>query len=198
MNSRALQNQKYLKNPLVSAFLETIAKSEGANYGTLVYGKPFNNDIVTRGFGFNQHPALKGFMGKLPGRPNSSASGKYQFLRATWVGLQQQLALTDFLPDSQDIGAVELLRQRGALPFVLKNDFPGAVNAARKEWASLPGAGYGQHENNLANLQSYFQKMLDGGAQAVKTIGDNAGAATFGISGGLIFFIIGAVLILRK
>ena len=38
--------------------------------------------------------------------------------------------------------------------------FADAVAKCKKEWASLPGAGYGQRENSLATLQAAY---LDAG-----------------------------------
>lgn len=87
----------------------------------------------------------------------STAAGKYQIIKRTWVGVRDKLGLRDFSPASQDAAAVELLRQRGALGPLGRGDFAGAVAAARKEWASLPGAGYGQGERTIAWLTDKFQ-----------------------------------------
>jgi len=48
--------------------------------------------------------------------------------------------LKDFSPKSQDIAAVALLAQNGALPHVLKGDIPTAVKKSGGTWASLPSA----------------------------------------------------------
>jgi muramidase (phage lysozyme) len=86
----------------------------------------------------------------------STAAGAYQIIKPTWVKLKAQLNLPDFSPASQDAAAVELLRQRGALAYLERGDLAGAVNAARKEWASLTGAGYGQGERSIAWLTAKF------------------------------------------
>lgn len=87
----------------------------------------------------------------------STAAGGFQIIKRTWVGVRDKLGLKDFSPESQRAAAVELLRQRGALGPLGRGDFAGAVQAARKEWASLPGAGYGQGERSLSWLTAKFQ-----------------------------------------
>ena len=64
--------------------------------------------------------------------------------------------MPDFGPASQDAAATELLRERGALARLEVGDFAGAIEKARKEWASLPGAGYGQGERSIAWLTEKF------------------------------------------
>jgi lysozyme len=86
----------------------------------------------------------------------STAAGAYQIIKPTWLNLKSKLGLTDFSPASQDAAATELLRQRGALARLEVGDFAGAVAKAKKEWASLPGAGYGQGERSIAWLTEKF------------------------------------------
>lgn len=88
----------------------------------------------------------------------SSAAGAYQILRGTWDGLQGPLGLPDFSPMSQDIAAVELIRRRGALQHAIDGRIALAVDLIRKEWASMPGAGYGQPETKLASLVDVYQR----------------------------------------
>lgn len=134
----------------VDAFLWTIRVSEGTDglngYSTLVGGTLFGS--------FADHPRL------LVDLPNlgikSSAAGAYQIIRRTWDGVRDKLGLPDFSPPSQDAAAVELVKQRGALADVRAGRFAVAIEKCKKEWASLPGAGYGQHENTLARLQNAY------------------------------------------
>jgi muramidase (phage lysozyme) len=134
----------------VAAFLSMIRVSEGTSgtngYQTLVGGGLFDS--------FADHPRV---LVDLPSLGiKSSAAGAYQILRRTWDGVATKLGLTDFSPANQDAAAVELIRQRGALADVKAGRFADAVDKCRKEWASLPGAGYGQHENTLAKLQAAY------------------------------------------
>lgn len=156
------QAEQALSVPRVRAFLDTIGRSEGATYNTLVGGGKFSD--------FSHHPLNKPGIKTVYGY--STASGKYQYLRATWNGVATALGLKDFTPHSQDLGAVELLRQRKALPFLLDSNlsdadaFQKASYAARNEWASLPASQLGQHRQNYNTLLSYFQKALGSVEQA--------------------------------
>jgi len=97
---------------------------------------------------------------------------------------------TIFTPASQDIACTFLIARRGALADVLAGNFEAAVNKVRKEWASMPGAGYGQREENLATLRSFYDQTLatlgDVG-EAVKTNPGKSGVAGVLIIAGLIF-----------
>lgn len=139
-----------VKNQNQTAFLWMIRVSEGTSgpdgYRTIVGGSLFN--------GFADHPRILVDLPRLGIK--SSAAGAYQFIRRTWDSVASKLGLPDFSPASQDQAALELIRQRGALADVRAGRFAVAVDKCRKEWASLPGAGYGQHENTLARLQAAY------------------------------------------
>lgn len=88
----------------------------------------------------------------------STGAGAYGFLYGTWMELQAALKLPDFGPSSQDKGAIELIRRRGALDDVLAGRLEQAIYKCRKVWASFPGAGYGQNERSIESLVSMYQK----------------------------------------
>jgi muramidase (phage lysozyme) len=150
----SMQPDQTTQQTNVAAFLSMIRVSEGTagpdGYRTLVGGALFDS--------YADHPRT------LVPLPNlgikSSAAGAYQILMRTWDGVRGKLGLPDFSPASQDAAAIELIRQRGALSDVQAGNFAAAVDRCRKEWASLPGAGYGQHENSLDRLQTAY---LDAG-----------------------------------
>lgn len=103
---------------------------------------------------FSDHPRIKVW---IPSINNyATAAGAYQIRRQTWDGVQAKLGLPDFSPASQDRACVELIRQRGGLRLAMNGEFAAAVQKCRKEWASLPGAGYGQREESLARLQAEY------------------------------------------
>lgn len=141
----------------VTAFLDMLAVSEGTDngrqptkcngYDVLVGGKLFQD--------FSRHPSV---LVTLSPTLKSTAAGRYQFLKRTWDELAAQLHLPDFGPESQDLACVQLLKRRKALELVKSGKFAAAVEACRKEWASLPGAGYGQHEQKLDKLQAAYVK----------------------------------------
>lgn len=150
----------------LSAFLKTIHHSEGTGQGgrnpyATVYAYKFT---ITD---FSDHPANLGWRGvqlsdqmcSLAGFGSgcvSTAAGAYQITKTTWNRLKKKLGLVDFSKASQDAAALELIRERGALADVMAGRFDQAVSKCRKEWASLPGAGYGQGEKSLAALQSAY------------------------------------------
>lgn len=139
-------------NKNVKAFLDTIAYSEG----TSIRGDNDGYDIIVGGncfTDFKDHPRR---MVRIREGLVSSAAGRYQFLARTWDALKKQLNLPDFSPASQDLACVQLLRECGALPHIQRGEFDKAVVAARSLWASLPGAGYGQHENKLEHLRTCY------------------------------------------
>lgn len=104
---------------------------------------------------YSDHPRRRIYLPRY--KIYSSAAGRYQFIQSTWDGLRRKLKLKDFSPASQDAGCDELLRECGALALIDAGKFGEAVHAARKIWASLPGAGYGQREQVLATLQKIYQ-----------------------------------------
>jgi muramidase (phage lysozyme) len=133
------------------AFLDMIAYSEGANYNTLFGGGTFDS--------FADHPRkLIPFTDQAGRKLNSSAAGRYQFLRGTWDELAAKLGLPDFSPASQDLAALELIRQKGALADVEAGRVSVAINKVAKVWASLPGAGYDQPERKLSSLLASYKQ----------------------------------------
>jgi muramidase (phage lysozyme) len=66
------------------------------------------------------------------------------------------LKLSDFGPDAQDAVALQQIRECHALDEINAGQFEQAVHLCAHIWASLPGAGYGQHENKLAALQQAY------------------------------------------
>jgi muramidase (phage lysozyme) len=129
----------------VRAFLDMIAYSEGADYNTLVGGGRFDD--------FSRHPRL--LIDVRPGL-QSTAAGRYQFLARTWDALAARLNLPDFSPASQDLAAIELIREKNALRDVQAGRIAIAIEKVRKVWASLPGAGYNQPERSFTKLQAAY------------------------------------------
>lgn len=95
-----------------------------------------------------------------PGRPalKSTAAGRYQQLYRFWPHYKKLLNLPDFGPESQDACAVQQLREQKAYNLIVAGQFEDAVSRCRNIWASLPGAGYGQHENKLADLRRAYEE----------------------------------------
>jgi lysozyme len=138
------------------AFLDAIATFESDKddgYRMLYGGTQWTGSM-------RDHPANQGWPGiQLPDhlcqragfRPPcySTAAGRYQILRPTWNRLRDTANLESFEPEFQDRCAVFLLGEADALQFIEAGLFDEAVMRARKVWASMPMAGYGQAEHSM-------------------------------------------------
>lgn len=139
----------------VLAFLDMLAWSEGTStikasddgYNVLVGGKLFSD--------YSQHPRV---LVDLPRyKIKSTAAGRYQFLARTWDAIVRNYGFKGrFIPEAQDLAAIKLLIECGAMPFIKAGDIRQAIAKAAPIWASLPGAGYGQREHKLANLLEIY------------------------------------------
>lgn len=89
---------------------------------------------------------------------NSTAAGRYQILHRYWPHYKAQLGLTDFGHDAQDAYAIQQIREQRALDDVDAGDLETAITKCANIWASLPGAGYGQHQHTLTDLRDAFVK----------------------------------------
>ena len=89
-------------------------------------------------------------------RYRSTAAGRYQLLSRYFAAYKSLLRLPDFGPVSQDKIAIQQIRESRAFDLIVSGQFAPAIAAIAHIWASLPGAGYGQHENQLSNLQAAY------------------------------------------
>ncbi len=150
--------------PNRKAFLSMIAHSEGTStspatkndgYDVIVTGIDGHPDVFTD---YSHHP----FENRPPKLINSrglesTASGRYQILLRFWLIYKQRLNLFDFSQDSQDIYALQQLREHSALAAVDAGHFDDAVGLITGLWASLPGKAYlGQHQNAIAPLRAFY------------------------------------------
>ena len=150
------QLEQALQNPNVRKFLDLISYTEGTQgngYRTAFGGGKLNS--------LNDHPRyLKSFR-QTDGKMNkTSAAGRYQFVRKTWDGVARQYGLRDFSPQNQDLGAVALLFQRGAIPALLKGDYQTAIKKTGDEWASLPSSNYKQNKRSWDNVNKFLGGKL--------------------------------------
>ncbi|WP_409460983.1 glycoside hydrolase family 104 protein [Stenotrophomonas maltophilia] len=142
----------------VVAFLDMLAWSEGTDNGR----QPTNDrgyDVLVGGGlfgGYADHPRVVVDVPRL--KIQSTAAGRYQLLRRYYDAYKKTLGLRDFSPLSQDLIALQQIRERRALPLIQAGKIEEAIKAVRKTWASLPGAGYGQHEHKLADLLAVYRK----------------------------------------
>lgn len=87
---------------------------------------------------------------------NSTAAGRYQLLAKWFDPYKKQLGLSDFSPDAQDAIALQQIKECHALGDIDAGYFNIAVAHCAHIWASLPGAGYGQHENSMEKLRDAY------------------------------------------
>ena len=141
------------------AFLDKLAASEigtdllaksDDGYNVLVGSTPSRPLLFSS---YAAHPNVLNRQIPVP----STAAGRYQILARWWRIYQAQMKLPDFGPISQDRYALQQLRERGALPLIDAGRFREAVTKVSNVWASLPGAGYGQHENKIEHLLDAYR-----------------------------------------
>lgn len=141
----------------VLAFLDMLGVSEGTDdgrqetkddgYDVLVGGKLFT--------GYADHPNV---LVKLSPTLSSTAAGRYQILYRYWPHYRALLKLPDFGPLSQDRYAVQQFKEQRAIADIQAGRFDEAVAKVRNIWASLPGAGYGQHEQKIERLRDAYAR----------------------------------------
>ena len=156
----------------VVAFLDMLAWSEGTStspatknqgYDVIVTGADRVPEIFTD---YSVHPFSSGRKSKPINSKGltSNASGRYQFMLKDYAHYRAQLKLPDFGPLSQDLWAIQLIRERRALPLIQSGRIVEAIAKVRNIWASLPGAGYGQPEHAVDKLLAAYRQA--GGAVA--------------------------------
>ncbi|KGK59585.1 lysozyme [Xanthomonas cannabis pv. phaseoli] len=142
----------------VVAFLDMLAWSEGTDNGRQPT-KDRGYDVLVGGGlfqGYADHPRVLVALPKL--RISSTAAGRYQLLRRYYDAYRKTLGLPDFSPLSQDKIALQQIRERRALPLIQAGKITEAIAKVSNIWASLPGAGYGQHEHKLDNLLAAYKR----------------------------------------
>lgn len=153
------------QHPNVHRGLETLKAAEGTSRK--------GRDPYTVGFGdrhiadLSRHPGkFYGFNEKGGKKNRTSASGAFQFIGSTWGRMANKLGLEDFSPKNQDIAAVALIDEKGALKSLVDGDLHGFVNKVGNEWASLPSSRAPQHHRSWGEIQSYWDSTLPSRAPA--------------------------------
>jgi len=141
----------------VVAFLDMLAWAEGTDNGRQRTNDRGYDVIVGGGLftSYADHPRVLVDLPKL--KIQSTAAGRYQLLRRYYDAYRKSLHLSDFTPLSQDKIALQQIRERRALPLIQAGRISESIAAVSNIWASMPGAGYGQHEQKLSTLLEVFQ-----------------------------------------
>ena len=143
--------------PNQKAFLDAIAWSEigpellavSDNGYNVIVGSTAAHPILFDSYEDHPHQYVA--------RCNSTAAGRYQLLAKYFDAYKVVLHLPDFSPASQDAIALQQIKECLALDAIEAGDFAEAVARCNHIWASLPGSPYGQHTNDLADLQTVYQ-----------------------------------------
>ena len=138
------------------AFLKTIGFSEigrsllaesDDGYNVLLGGTTFVS--------YGDHPRKKITVNGL----TSTAAGKYQILERYYDAYRISLNLPDFSPHSQDLIALQMIKECHALEDINAGRFEEAIIKCNSRWASLPNSPYGQHTNTMAHLKAYYENV---------------------------------------
>jgi muramidase (phage lysozyme) len=161
MKRQALTNALADRN--LSALLRVIRFGEShisndEAYRALFGWRPGNGKVFKS---FADHPRIRTYEkndefirnGK---KDYTTAAGAYQITETTWGDIVKALGPMDFSPPNQDLAAVYLIARRGALKDAVEGRFSAAILRLRKEWASLPGSGYGQPEKTFAQALAIY------------------------------------------
>lgn len=113
---------------------------------------------------FSKHPNVKTYE-KYDGQfikndklDYTTAAGALQITKTTHDGLVKQYGFTDFTPETQDLMAIALIIEKGALEDVLSGRIESAIVKLRSTWVSLPGAKVGdQPSQKLASAIAAYQ-----------------------------------------
>ena len=148
MNKYAESLLPYVNNPNVRKVLDFISTAEGADYDTGFGGAKISLD---------KHPnETKYFRNKEGKRLPTTAAGRYQFIGSTYRSLSNRLGLNDFSPASQDLAAVELIKEKGALDDIVKGDITTAIKKLNTTWASLPDSPHKQRTVSWDFAANFF------------------------------------------
>lgn len=160
-----MPNSEYLRlkalldsNPQYKIMLDTISKAEGT-WGTDAYSTAYGGKKIDWRKGKDKTV-----------RNDSSAHGKYQFMNETWFGrnekgkhipgLQEQLELSGFSPEEQDVAALKLLEDAGSLKHIDNGEWDKAIFSAAPTWAALPKNEKGESALKFKNGKPQLAKPL--------------------------------------
>jgi muramidase (phage lysozyme) len=148
----------------IDAFLATVRHSEGTDKAVDPYAVTYGYRFTITDF--SDHPAVLGTwhgeslasLGPAYAGLVSTAAGAYQLIKPTWLSLKARLSLPDFTASSQDLAAIELIREKGALDLVNAGNLDGAIALCHGIWASFPGSTSGQPQASLQTLSQVYSQ----------------------------------------
>ncbi|MDS1141707.1 glycoside hydrolase family 104 protein [Pusillimonas sp. SM2304] len=144
----------------VCAFLDAIGFTEGTdNNRQLTNDEGY--DVIVGGSLFTDYSHHPNKLVRVNAKLSSTAAGRYQILHRFWVIYQKRMNLPDFGPISQDLYAIQQLKEQGAYGRIQAGEFEKAVMRCNNIWASLPGSPYGQHTYSMDEMKGIY--VMHGG-----------------------------------
>lgn len=132
----------------VRKFLMLITWTEGTDRQGTPYNELFGFSNFTS---YAKHPEI---IVKTPNY-SSSAAGRYQILKKTATLLKMK----DFTPESQDLAAIQLIKNAKAYNDVVAGNWEAAINKTNPIWASLPGSPYGQPTKKMKDALKFLNSL---------------------------------------
>jgi muramidase (phage lysozyme) len=118
------QRELDLDNPFAKSLLTLLAQTEGATYNSLYRDQLAGKRKIFSDY--SRYPRA------------STRSGQYQIQQNTYDRTSTELGLKDYSPHTQDLLALQLVADRGAMPALLTGDLDTVLPLIAPEWASLP------------------------------------------------------------
>jgi muramidase (phage lysozyme) len=153
-----------IQNSQIKAFADTIADCEGTMKSTNPYRVLFGfaNINIT----LNNHPSITGEWlgtklsstmcknaGIKSGNCVSTAAGKYQFIKGTWLQYGKGLKFDE---NGQDEAFIRLIKDKGIFEDVVNGYIEKAVLKVGTVWASLPNNNYKQGNKTMEQFLKKF------------------------------------------
>lgn len=130
----------------INAFLDMIAYAEG----TLGFGDDGYNVMFGYSYfdDYSKHPNKLITLGKY----KSTCAGRYQLLGRYYEHYKRELELPDFGKLSQDLIAIQQIKECRALTDIKLAKVESAIKKCARIWASFPGSPYGQPTKTMAEM----------------------------------------------
>lgn len=156
-----------VQDPNVRAFLDVLALHEsGGRYNVSVGGATFSD--------MSKHPEM--YRADL----DSDAAGRYQFISTTYKPIAARLGIKDFSAQSQDLVAVQYLKDLGVLDEIQSGD-PAKIQSAvdrlkGSKWTGLKKYRSGQAVKYFEQRKSAYQSgSIQTSGSANISVGERAG-----------------------
>jgi muramidase (phage lysozyme) len=132
----------------IEKFLMLITFTEGTDRQKTPYNELFG---FTNFAGYSKHPEIL----IKSANYSSTAAGRYQILKNT----AKMLKMVDFTPESQDLAAMQLIKNAKAYQLIIDGNFKEAILKCNRIWASLPESPYGQPTHKMSDAIKFLNSI---------------------------------------